>query len=543
MKKKSKKTYKGVINIKKTPQSEPIPFRNDMAKNNAGGFVFEAEKWAKLQRFLIIGSECGTYYVKEKELTKDNAKTVLHCIAEDGKRVVDTIVNVSIAGKAPKNDPTIFALALCASFSNIETRKYAFKNLNKVCRTGTHFFKFLNIIEDFRGWGRSLQNATARWYTEKEPDNLALQVVKYRQREGWTHRDALRKSKPGAKVIVPENINPILKWVTKNEVEKNTPKLIRDFVKLQASKDKKEVIEIIKNNDAITWEMIPTNFLTDKDVWNAMLPNIPMTALLRNLGRLTYLSVIHPLSESLNIVLKRLNDKEATIKARIHPLSVLLAMNVYKTGKGMKGTLNWVPEGRILDALNNMFYNAFDTVEPTGKRILLALDVSGSMSSPDIANMPGITPRVGSAAMAMVTAKTESNWHIIGFTNYNNNNFKGITPLEITPNQRLDDVLKVIDDLPFAGTDCALPMLYATENNIDVDAFIIYTDSETWAGNIHPVQALKAYRKKTGINAKLIVVGMVANDFTIADPEDPGMLDVVGFSTDTPQLISEFIKL
>ncbi len=57
---------------------------------------------------------------------------------------------------------------------------------------------------------------------------------------------------------------------------------------------------------------------------------------------------------------------------------------------------------------------------------------------------------------------------------------------------------------------------------------------------VHPVQALRAYRQKTGIGAKLVVIGMVSNGFTIADPNDSGMLDVVGFDTATPSIIADF---
>ncbi|MGE3804403.1 MAG: hypothetical protein AB7K24_07005 [Gemmataceae bacterium] len=71
---------------------------------------------------------------------------------------------------------------------------------------------------------------------------------------------------------------------------------------------------------------------------------------------------------------------------------------------------------------------------------------------------------------------------------------------------------------------------------------MVLTDSETWAGNIHPCQALEQYRQKMGIAAKLIVVGMVSNGFTIADPNDAGMLDVVGFDLATPQLLADFVK-
>jgi hypothetical protein len=39
-----------------------------------------------------------------------------------------------------------------------------------------------------------------------------------------------------------------------------------------------------------------------------------------------------------------------------------------------------------------------------------------------------------------------------------------------------------------------------------------------------------------------VVGGMASNGFSNADPADPGMLDVVGFDTATPQLISDFAR-
>jgi len=118
----------------------------------------------------------------------------------------------------------------------------------------------------------------------------------------------------------------------------------------------------------------------------------------------------------------------------------------------------------------------------------------------------------------------------------------GLTPLPLPPRQRLDDAVKTVSDLPFGGTDCALPMLYAQALEREIDTFVIYTDSETWAGDIHPAQALREYRRASGIDARLVVVGMVSNGFSIADPADQGMLDVVGSDTAPPQLISEFAR-
>jgi 60 kDa SS-A/Ro ribonucleoprotein len=151
----------------------------------------------------------------------------------------------------------------------------------------------------------------------------------------------------------------------------------------------------------------------------------------------------------------------------------------------------------------------------------------------EIAGVPGLSPRVGSAAMALVTAATEKNHHIMAFCDT-------LVSIAISPRQRLDDVCRTIAQLGFGGTDCALPMMYAMKEKIDVDEFVVLTDGETWFGKVHPAQALVQYRRQTGINAKLVVVGMTSNGFTIADPNDEGSLDVVGFDTATPQLISDF---
>jgi hypothetical protein len=62
------------------------------------------------------------------------------------------------------------------------------------------------------------------------------------------------------------------------------------------------------------------------------------------------------------------------------------------------------------------------------------------------------------------------------------------------------------------------------------------------AGDTHPAEALREYRRASGIDGRLVVVGMVSNGFSIADPADPGMLGVVGFDTATPQLISDFAR-
>ena len=536
-----------------TPQSQPLS-NSKQVPNSAGGYAWPVDDWTRLDRFLVLGSEGGTYYIRPQALTVENAQAVLRCIEADGLRVVERVVEISQAGRAAKNDPALYVLAICAGMGDQATRKAALAVLPQVARIGTHLFHFLDFVEGFRGWGRALRKGVAAWYNSMPVDRLAYQAVKYQQRDGWSHRDALRLAHPKA---VTERHDIVFNWITQGwEGVGEAPhpdeglRLLWAFERAKLASTEQEIITLITEHN-LPWEAVPTQWLVSAEVWQALLPRLPMTATLRNLGRLTANGLLAPMNRWSDMVADRIVDAEALRRARIHPLSVLVAMKTYESGGGHRSKLTWAPVMEILDALDQAYYLSFDNVESTGKRIMLALDVSGSMAVGQIAGMPGVTPRVGAAAMAMVTARTEADYVTTIFSSGGMNHMKGqrgvwggngISSFSISPRQRLDDIVAKTANLPFGGTDCALPMLYALERGLDIDAFLVYTDSETWAGKIHPSEALRRYREKTGIPAKLIVVGMVSNGFSIADPNDAGMLDVVGFDTATPQLMADFIR-
>jgi 60 kDa SS-A/Ro ribonucleoprotein len=310
--------------------------------------------------------------------------------------------------------------------------------------------------------------------------------------------------------------------------------MVAAFEQAKRAESAAEVARLIRDAN-LPREAIPTQFLTEKSVWEALLASgMPLTALLRNLATMTRVGIFDD-REQVKAVSARLTNLDALKKARVHPIAVLSALKTYGSGKGVRGNSTWKPVGKLVDALDAAFYASFGTVEATGKRWVLALDVSGSMGFSDIAGIPGLTPRDASAAMALITAATEDDYRMVAFQDK-------LTELSITPRQRLDDVVRRISGMSFGSTDCAQPMLWALKNKVKADVFVVYTDSETWHGSIHPVQALRQYREQMGIPAKLIVVGMVSNGFSIADPSDGGMLDVVGFDTATPQLISDFVR-
>jgi 60 kDa SS-A/Ro ribonucleoprotein len=536
----------------RTPQAEPIPGTTQVP-NAAGGHVWAVDHWTRLDRFLVLGTEGGSYHVGERELTRQSAAAAEACVREDGARVVARAVEISEAGRAPKNDPALFVLAMAAGIGDAPTRSAALAALPRVARTGTYLFHFLRYVKAFRGWGRGARAAVGRWYTAQAPADLAYQLMKYQARDGWSHRDALRLAHP----VAPSPTHALLLryaargWEAALELREVADAAVVErieavhAIRTMTPEAAARVIAIYK----LTREMVTTELLRHAVVWEALLGGMPLGALVRNLGVMTRVGLLAPASDAARTIAARLTDGEAVRRSRLHPLGVLVALKTYASGRGQKGQGAWEPVAEVVDALDRAFYLAFANVRRTGKRIMLALDVSGSMGA-GVHGLPFLSCREASAAMALVTAAAEPRHRIVAFTRGNRPSMwsathgsqydTGLSTLAISPRQRLDDVVRLTAGLPFGGTDCALPMVEALERGWEVDTFVVYTDSETWAGSIHPTQALRAYRARSGIAAKLVVVAMASNGFTIADPEDAGMLDVVGFDSATPAVIGEF---
>ncbi len=523
------------------------PLDDQQIENSAGGYAYPVSIWTNLDRFLILGTEGGSYYAEEQDLTKENIDSVKKCITEDGIKVVERIREISVSGRAPKNDPALYALALAFTHGNTTTKQKVQEVFCDVARIGTHLFNFVAFMDGMRGWGRSVRRLIGEWYRTKDDDTLAYQVLKYQSRNTWRHADVLAKCHYG------EN-RGIYRWMKGLDTEKRVvsraskdgtqisttydatdalPELLAGYEELKRTEKRADVIKLIEKHE-FTHEMVPNVWKDETDVWAALLANMPVMATVRNLGKMTQVGLLKPYAQEVQTVLDRLSA-DVIKRSLIHPIQILMALITYRSGKGVRGSLTWQPVPQIVDALDAAFYMAFDNIEPSEKNTLLALDVSGSMGSGTVAGCKGLTPRTASAALSLVTARTEPNYHIFGFSD-------DFVHLPIAAEDDLTSAVEKVRGIPMGATDCALPMLYAIENKLEVDVFIIYTDNETWYGDIHPKTALDMYRQDMGRPAKCAVVGMVANKFSIADPNDAGMLDFIGFDTATPALLSDFAK-
>lgn len=518
------------INVHSTAQTARANDRQ--VKNNAGGYVYEVSDKQRLERFLILGVDGGTYYVSQQKLTEQNVDFVRKMLQSNAREVIDTVVDVSVNARAKSNSQALFVLALAMNTDGVD-RTMVSDAVQKVARTSTHLFEYMQYLENLGGWGRAKRNSVAAWYTSKTPVQLGTQMVKYRQRDGWTHRDALRLAHPQGLS------NGLVNFALGKEYYVNeVPSIVIGFDKAQAATTEQQVIAAI-HEYGLPWEAVPTQWHKSLKVWQALFEvGMGQSALVRNVTRFAKLGAFNDVVFAKQYA-DKLTDSDAIKRGRLHPINYLNASVVYSEGQTDRSrsywaayrNKSWSTNAKIASALDDGFELAFANVEPSNKRTLVALDVSGSMGC--MANGLELTCAQVSGAVAMFIARKEPYSMVRGFAN----TFKD---LNISEKDSLPTVMNKISRQNFGSTDCSLPMVWSKENGVDFDTFIVVTDNETYAGRQHPDQALRAYRKSNVPDAKLAVLGVAATPFTIADPQDRGMMDFVGFDAAAPRVLADF---
>lgn len=516
-----------------TTQREKIPFREtEMVRNDAGGYNFKLDPLQRLQRFLILGIEGGTYYVGEREFTKENVDNIRHCYQTKPDETIDNIVRVSHEGLAQSNDYALFALAVGSAHHSNEVKSMVKSALPVVARTGGHFLTFVEYADQLRGWGRSLRRICENWYNSLTPSDLAFQLTKYDKRGNFSQADALRLAHPRPQ---SDQHAEVYRYVLDREIPKwaisDASLHLHGVELLRTSKSAEEAIDHMKAFQ-LPHELIPKEFKGDAAVWRSMFHKLPLRALLWNLGKLTSMGILAPLSLETESVVARLTDGEYIEKSRLHPLTILKAKLTYESGGGFRS--EWPVDNSIVAALETAFYKSFKNVVPSGKCIVYGVDMSASMTLYDV---PGFNLTVAQMAgiLSLVSIRTEPTPSMVyGFDG-------DVWPININEYDNINTAMHKTSG--WGGrTDASLPFRAAVADHVEADAFVVLTDNETWAGNRHPSVALENYRKHFGRqDTKLVVVSMTASRGTIGDTADPRTLDVVGFSADMPQTINRFL--
>jgi 60 kDa SS-A/Ro ribonucleoprotein len=321
-----------------TPQTQPIPGREaEMVRGKSGGYMFEADTWRRLRRCLLIGTANGSYYATKWELTNDFVDVLETAIKADPDRVATEIIYAS-DGRALNNSTSIWALVILSKDES-KAAKTAFQTIfPKVVRTASHFYEWMSYTKSVRGFGKIVREAGKNWLTQGDTKDLAYQLLKYQQRYGFSNRDALRlfHVKPQT-----EDRDLLFKWVVngwETLPARSPTAALNQIWWYEWLKRNPEGTKEAISQGRLTHEMAAPVGKMNRDAWQLLFEEMPVGALLRNLGSLTEIGVLahtegqKSVSQNLDRVASVLNSKERLKKGRIHPIDVLKALKTYKSG-------------------------------------------------------------------------------------------------------------------------------------------------------------------------------------------------------------------
>jgi 60 kDa SS-A/Ro ribonucleoprotein len=544
-------------NVGHTPQSQPLPDEPNQVRNAAGGYVFRKDEWTQLEDFLCLGTTGNTLHITEDKLTTGNMTLVLKLAKENGAEVVRRAVAISTAipPRAPKNRGCLFALAAVSALGDPEAVQAVKAALPEVARTTDHLSQFFGYRKQLKSKpipggktaivsSRAFRSTLESWFYTDEADSIAFKVCKARQRktpagEAFDLRDVLRIAKPHT--AVPER-RALFGWIAGNVTDEQAAELlptVARYCQAKAVKTPAEAIRVVTEL-RVPWEFLPSEVLADRGVWEALASTVGITALIRNLARMTRIGAIAPLSDTTRTVTRRLVNAEALAKGRIHPMDVYLALKVYASGRAQPNpkadVQAWTPVTDILDALEEAYELSFGHVEPSGRKLLGCVDSSGSMGWGQVTlngSPLGKAYQVANGIMLTMKRIEGESLHVIDVDTQ-------VHRSKITKRTRLGELQSA--GANGGGTDMSLQFGYATQYDLIVDGFFTLTDNETWAGKRHPVEAFDAYRRRYNPAARNVVATMVPSGYGIADPSDPATLQVAGLDASLPQVLTAFIR-
>lgn len=502
-----------------------------MVKNHGGGFSYEITPDVLLDRFLVMGT-ATSQYVGPDRLSVEALGRLLPMIQKRPLHCANVAVKAVVENRVLSKVPALFVYAAAHCHAMPNDRRKISLMLPDVVKTLSDMQTLFSFIKGTFGrtFSTSFTKAIRRWFANTPDSKLINQALKYRTRNGWAVRDILKMTHP---VPTGEVQDALFGYLCESEKGRARALgligMVQAFEAARSVEDEHLLAKLI-TDQGLTWEHVPNEWLNSKVVWQALLPNLPMTALIRNLPKLTAVGAIDTQTR-VQFVIDKLSADNLK-KAKVHPFRLFLAWYGYKSCANRN--LTWVAIPRIVAALESGIYSSMANVEMKGN-VLVGCDVSGSMFWPD-SRINGTGPEAGVAAGMIAACMKACNpsTEVKYFDNtLADSKFDALS---------LDSVLADMRNRRFGSTNPGLLLEYAIREKKRFDAFVVLTDNDV-NGGYHMHGLLETYRRTVNPKAKMIVVGMTANNFSISKPDDILSMDVSGMDAGILNAIEKFVDM
>ncbi|NNG67541.1 TROVE domain-containing protein [Caldanaerobacter subterraneus] len=301
------------------------------------------------------------------------------------------------------------------------------------------------------------------------------------------------------KTVHPKPINDkqrnIFAYLVGKDYDKTLLPQITAYERLKRTTNVKEQIALIQEGK-LPHEIVTGVVKPNREIWNAILYQMPIFALLRNLNTLDRAGV---LDENREYIVSVLNDPERLAKSKILPFRFVKAFQE-------------VEKAWMKDVLRYAVELTFNNLPEIPGKTAVFLDVSGSME--------GDYLRIGSVFALALYKKTKGNSIFWTFD----------TSVYDPQPSIYDSILTQAEKIKArGGTDTGAPVRKLIEDKVYVDNIIIITDEQQNTGSPF-YRELERYRQSINPSAKAFVIDIAPYRSAMVPPTDTKTHYIYGWS-------------
>ncbi|OKP92785.1 TROVE domain-containing protein [Paenibacillus sp. P32E] len=450
-------------------------------------------------QMLLTNTMHNTFYADQQELIDHAAELHQQMALEQPEFMAKALVYAR--GEGFMRLQPLFGLAVLSG-----TRPELFaKVFMKVVQIPSDLSDFLTILQGLgRGEGGRAVKRQVNLFLSGISEYWAL---KYNGRgRGYSLGDAIATAHPKPTDLKQQ---ALFRYLRGQEANLMLLPQVEAMEKLKQAVTAEEQIEWIERGklpySAVTGAIQPS-----REVWKAILYQMPTFALLRHLNTLQRSGVLDD-QRNLDYVVNRLVDRQGLRKARILPFRFATAFRQ-------------VQQPELRDALREAMDLTFDNLPDMEGRTAIFLDISGSMQ--------GDYLETGSIFALALYKKTQGKSLFWLFD----------TEVADAKPSRRDSILGQAERIQArGGTDTGAPVRKLLEQHIKVDQVIIITDEQQNSGSPF-YQQLKLYRKKVNPDVKAFIVDIAPYRHAMVPEQDEQTYYVYGWSDTVLSYIAQSVQ-
>lgn len=431
-------------------------------RNEAGGLAYKLSPKQALARLMVTGCLSDVFYADAESQLDNFQKLALDVEPEFlGKCAVYA------REKGRMKDAPAFA---CAVLSNRGEAGNKVLDLvfARVIGNAKMLRNYFTMIRSGKLGRKSLGAANRRrmraWFAARSPDAL------FRQSPGDpSMRDLLRVIRPASREDKQRSALYDY-FLGKKDAAKNEslPQLVKDFESWKNPNDPRVVGTPDLPLMMLTGTELPKT--AKKALWNDLAKSMSWWALRMNLATLARNGCFEDAALT-EMVAARLENREEILKSGTFPYQILAAYKAAMTGAQRLPNPVLMGLHKALDiATENMVMLA-------AKRVVVAVDVSGSMSSALTGHRKGSTTnmicREVAALVAMCTLRRAADCRVVCFG-------QQIGEARLDPAVPALKLAEEMGCMNLGGTDCSLPFRWLNENKVDADLVLLVSDDQSW---------------------------------------------------------------